>query len=111
MSLVGPRPEVVEYVDLTNPLWEKVLSVRPGITDPVTLRLRNEEAFLATIEDKETFYRETIQPFKLSESIKYLETRSIHKDIKIIAQTFLVILFPQTAAAPTIEEVQLSFIE
>ena len=43
MSFVGPRPEVPEFVDLSDPLWSEVLAHRPGITDPVTLRLRNEE--------------------------------------------------------------------
>jgi lipopolysaccharide/colanic/teichoic acid biosynthesis glycosyltransferase len=111
MSFVGPRPEVIEYVDFSNSLWEKVLSVRPGITDPVTLQLRNEEAVLAKVKDKETFYREVVQPYKLSESIKYLETRSLKKDIRIIIQTFRVIVFPQTAPPTKIEEVQLSYIE
>lgn len=111
MALVGPRPEVPDFVDLRNPLWKKVLRARPGITDPVTLRLRNEEAFLAQIEDKESFYRQIVQPYKLAESLKYLETRSFYKDLKIIAQTFLVIVFPQTAVAPTFDEARLSFIE
>ena len=47
MSLVGPRPEVPRYVDLNNSKWQRVLKVRPGITDPLTLRLRNEEELLA----------------------------------------------------------------
>ena len=43
MSLVGPRPEVPRYVDVEDPLWKRILQVRPGITDPVTLKLRDEE--------------------------------------------------------------------
>jgi lipopolysaccharide/colanic/teichoic acid biosynthesis glycosyltransferase len=42
MSFVGPRPEVREYVDADDPLWQDILAVRPGITDPVALRLRND---------------------------------------------------------------------
>ena len=42
MSLVGPRPEVPRFVELADPLWQKILTVKPGITDPVTLRLRSE---------------------------------------------------------------------
>ncbi|MEZ5428752.1 MAG: sugar transferase [Pyrinomonadaceae bacterium] len=111
MALVGPRPEVPQYVDFSNPLWDRVLSVRPGITDPVTLRLRNEEAFLAQVEDKERFYKEKIQPFKLKQSIKYLEKRSIKKDIKVIGKTFYVILFPHTAPPPSVEEIQPSYLK
>ena len=50
LSLVGPRLEVTKYVNLEDPLWRKVLEARPGITDPVTLRLRNEEEPLAAVE-------------------------------------------------------------
>ena len=47
MALVGPRPEVPRYVRMEDPLWKEVLRVRPGITDPVTLKLRDEESVLA----------------------------------------------------------------
>ena len=66
MSLIGPRPEVPRYVDLSNPQWRLVLEARPGLTDPVTLRLRQEEVLLARVEgDREQFYLKTLQPFKL----------------------------------------------
>jgi lipopolysaccharide/colanic/teichoic acid biosynthesis glycosyltransferase len=92
MSFVGPRPEVPELVDFSNRTWEDVLSVRPGITDPVTLTLRNEEAVLAMAEDKELFYRETIQPYKLKGYIEYLEGKSIRTDLVLVARTLKVIL-------------------
>ena len=111
MSFVGPRPEVPRYVDLKNPLWKKVLSVRPGLSDPVTLQLRNEEAYLSKVDDKETFYKEVIQPYKLEESIKYLETKSFYNDLIVIFQTFKVIIFPGKAPQPTLEEVKLKKVE
>lgn len=111
MSFVGPRPEVPDYVDLRDSLWQEVLSVRPGITDPATLQLRNEEAFLAEVVDKEAYYRNVIQPYKLNESIKYQRTRSLKNDLGIIFQTFKIIIFPQTAPKPTIEKPRLSFIK
>ncbi len=111
MSFVGPRPEVSEFVDMSNPLWRRVLNARPGITDPVTLRLRNEEEFLAKVEDKETFYRDVIQPFKLHGSIEYLEKKSFSGDVQIIAKTLKVIAFPKTAPPPTVEDVKLSYVE
>src|SRR6267378_8100842 len=68
ISLVGPRPEVPLYVDLENPMWKLVLEVKPGITDPMTLRLRNEEELLAEVTgDREHFYLRTLQPYKLNE--------------------------------------------
>src|SRR5262249_51232581 len=73
MSLVGPRPEVPRYVDLNNSKWRQVLKVRPGITDPLTLRLRNEEELMSKVEgDRERFYLEILQPFKLKGYLDYL---------------------------------------
>lgn len=97
MSFVGPRPEVVELVDLENPLWHEVLKVRPGITDPITLEFRNEEQLLAGVEDKQKFYREVIQPYKLNGYVEYLKTKNLKNDLKIVGQTFRVVLFPHTA--------------
>src|SRR5207302_10964849 len=65
MSFVGPRPEVVRYVHPEDPLWKEVLLVRPGLTDPVTLRLRYEEGLMASFPgDRERFYIERLQPLK-----------------------------------------------
>jgi len=101
MSFVGPRPEVPELVDFSNPAWDIILSARPGITDTVTLCLRNEEALLATVEDKESFYNEVVQPFKINGYLEYLQKKSLKTDLGIIFQTLKVILFPRTAP-PTI---------
>src|SRR5262245_12565695 len=61
LSLVGPRPEVPRYVDTQDPLWTRVLKARPGITDPVTLRLRNEEELLASApEEPAAYYFKTL---------------------------------------------------
>ena len=95
MSFVGPRPEVPELVDLSNPLWRIILDARPGITDPVTLTLRNEEAVLAMAEDKEQYYRAVIQPYKLKGYIRYLEVKSFWRDVAVILRTLKVILAPR----------------
>jgi FlaA1/EpsC-like NDP-sugar epimerase len=90
MSLVGPRPEVPKYVDLENPLWRKVLAVRPGVTDPSTLRLFDEEVVLARVKgDRDTFYREQLLPLKLRECLSYLEGRTWKSDFKTLLQTSL----------------------
>ena len=49
MSLCGPRPEVPRYVDLKDPVWQEILRVRPGITDPASLCYLNEEELLASV--------------------------------------------------------------
>lgn len=111
MSLVGPRPEVPEYVDLNDPLWVEVLRAAPGITDPVTLKLRHEEKFLAKAEDKEAFYREVIQPYKLDGYLKYLRERSLATDLRLVGQTIKAVLFPKSVSPPRAEDVRLSFLE
>jgi lipopolysaccharide/colanic/teichoic acid biosynthesis glycosyltransferase len=93
MSLVGPRPEVERYVNLDNQLWRQILAVRPGITDPVTLSLRNEEELLEQVQgDKEQFYLEILQPQKLRGYLSYLGRRDALSDLKVILQTMLALI-------------------
>ena len=105
MSLVGPRPEVPCYVDLKKAEWRLVLEARPGITDPVTLRLRNEEQFLAEVKNnREEFYLQTLQPFKLKGYLEYLSQRSWRTDIEVIWKTLLCVLFPDKAPLARVKE-------
>jgi lipopolysaccharide/colanic/teichoic acid biosynthesis glycosyltransferase len=87
MSFVGPRPEVPEYVDLSDPRWRVVLSVKPGITDLASLVFRHEERLLSGHSDVEKFYRERLLPQKLDLSAHYVRTRSPAKDARLIALT------------------------
>lgn len=103
MSLVGPRPEVPRYVDHDNKMWQLVLQVRPGITDPVTLRLRNEEELLAAVDEApEEFYLRTLQPLKLKGYIEYLEHRDWRVDLGILWKSLLAVIIPSEAPAPMI---------
>lgn len=111
MSFVGPRPEVPSLVDLENPLWQEILRVRPGITDPVTLKLRNEESLLANVIDKESYYRNILQPYKMSGYVKFVRKKSWKSDVKIVCQTVKAVVLPQTAPLPTKEEIGWSFAE
>jgi len=84
MSLVGPRPEIPELVDLDDPMWRAVLEVRPGITDLATLIYRNEEEILAAAENPERYYRAVVLPAKLRLNLEYLAVRSWRTDLKIV---------------------------
>lgn len=107
MALVGPRPEVPRYVDMEDPLWRDVLAARPGLTDPVTLRLRNEEEMLGALEgDTDAFYRSTLLPFKLRGYRNYLWRRSMWSDLQVLWDTFLGILIPGRNPPPTTDEVE-----
>lgn len=88
MSLVGPRPEVPRYVASYPPeLREVVLSVRPGITDPASIRFRDENALLAGEPDRDLAYIEKVLPEKLRLQAEYVRERSFMADIRIIFQT------------------------
>ncbi len=89
MSLVGPRPEVPSWVDLDDERWRKILEVRPGITDPTTLELSDEESLLASVENPEEYYREVLQPKKLAGYLAYLEKRTLGSDFRVIMRTLL----------------------
>jgi lipopolysaccharide/colanic/teichoic acid biosynthesis glycosyltransferase len=88
MSVVGPRPEVARYVAAYPPaLREKVLSVRPGITDPASLQFRDESTLLARAADPEREYREVVLPAKLRLAADYVDTASLGGDLRLIAAT------------------------
>ena len=92
MSLVGPRPEVREYVNLYTSEQLKVLQVRPGITDPASIRYRNENDLLSHVSDPERYYRDVIMPDKLKINLEYISNVSFINDLKIIFYTFVSIL-------------------
>jgi lipopolysaccharide/colanic/teichoic acid biosynthesis glycosyltransferase len=88
MSLVGPRPELPQYVALYPPaLRDKILKLRPGITDPVSLAFADEGAMLASAMDPQREYVEVILPRKLTAALEYAEHATLGTDLKVIART------------------------
>lgn len=92
MSLVGPRPEVRKYVDLYNGEQQKVLSVKPGITDYASIAYINENEVLGKSANPEKTYIEEVMPSKLKLNLKYIEEKSVVTDIKIIFKTIAKII-------------------
>jgi len=106
MSLVGPRPEVPRYVDPANPYWAVVLLARPGLTDPVTMRLRNEEELLQQVKgDREHFYLDVLQPLKLKGYADYLEMRSWSGDVRILWHSALAVVLPSKVRPLSVKDV------
>ena len=88
MSLVGPRPEVPRYVAMyPAALRDKVLSVRPGITDPASIAYRDESALLARAADPERVYVEQVMPAKLRHAAQYVDQMSLLGDLRVIGAT------------------------
>jgi len=90
MSLVGPRPEVVEYANMYKDEERIVYTIKPGITDYASLWNAHEEEILAqakNTEETEKLYFEKIRPEKVRLQMKYVKEMSLWTDIKIIFQT------------------------
>jgi lipopolysaccharide/colanic/teichoic acid biosynthesis glycosyltransferase len=87
---------VPRYANTADPRWRRVLEVRPGLTDPLTLRLRDEEALMPEgAEERERFYLETLQPLKLEGYLDYLSHRSAWADLGALMATLVAILRPR----------------
>lgn len=92
MSLVGPRPEVPEYVAHYTGEQREVLSVRPGITGPTQLAYRREEEMLKGKEDVVAFYLQEILPAKLAMDLAYIRARTVWGDLGLLLQTTLLMI-------------------
>ena len=88
MSLVGPRPEVRKYVNLYTAEQQKILNVKPGITDYASLEYFNENALLANSENPEETYIKEILPAKIELNKRYIKNIGLATDISIIFKTF-----------------------
>ena len=93
MSLVGPRPEVQEFIDCyPDEVREKVLSVRPGITDKASIEMVDENEILAGYEDSRQAYIDIILPIKQKYYLEYVENNSLIMDISLIFATLMKIV-------------------
>ena len=92
MSLVGPRPEVRHYVDYWTPEQMHVLDVRPGITDPASIKFRNENELMEKAEDPEKYYIEVIMQEKIRLYLEYVEKHGFWYDLGLIFKTFWVLI-------------------
>ena len=95
MSLVGPRPEVPRYVEkYPSAQRERVLSVRPGITDFASLQFRDENELLANVADPEHEYLHVILPEKLRVAVNYVDHASLSNDLRVLGMTLRAVIAP-----------------
>lgn len=92
MSIVGPRPEVKEYVDLYTEDQRAILNVRPGITDMASLEYFEENKLLGQSESPQKTYIEEIMPSKIELNKQYLSNPTLGNDLKIMWKTFMRII-------------------
>jgi len=97
MSLVGPRPEVPQYVQMFRTDYEQILRVRPGMTDLASLEFRDEATLLERATDPEAEYVRRILPEKIALAKQYIERASFIGDIDLVMRTVVGLIVPRLA--------------
>lgn len=92
MSIVGPRPVIPELTDEFHQAYERLLQVRPGLTDPASLKYAEECDLLAAVPDPVAYYKTVITPDKLRISADYLDHETFWSDFEIVARTLRVLV-------------------
>ncbi|MFO0569252.1 MAG: sugar transferase [Polyangiaceae bacterium] len=103
MSLVGPRPEVQQFVDMYTDEEHQILTVRPGITDWSSIKFHNEGELIAAsgIADADEAYAKLIRPEKLRLQLRYVRERSIFVDFRILLTTVATLTKTRLPLIPT----------
>ena len=104
MSMVGPRPDIPGYADRLTGCDADILMVRPGMTGPATLALRDEEHLLLRVGDREAYYDRVLYPMKVRIDLRYLEQWSLTRDIAYLAVTLVPDLDRVLRVIPTPDE-------
>jgi lipopolysaccharide/colanic/teichoic acid biosynthesis glycosyltransferase len=89
MRMVGPRPELEEFVREQSESYERILTVPPGLTGPTQLVFADEGAILAAAEDREALYRNEILPAKVRLDLAYVEHHTVWGDLSAVLRTCL----------------------
>ena len=89
MRMVGPRPELEEFVREQSESYERILTVPPGLTGPTQLVFADEGALLAATEDREELYRREILPAKVRLDLAYVDHHTIRGDLSAVLRTCL----------------------
>lgn len=92
MSFVGPRPEVLKYVEMFREDFAELLQIRPGITDAASLEYADESEVLAASDDCEATYIRDVLPKKIQLGKEYLRDAGLWRDVSLIVRTVLKIV-------------------
>lgn len=87
MSFVGPRPDMPEYVSLLLGEKRDILTIRPGLTSPASIKYANEEEILSRVSNPQKYFDEVIWPDKMEMNLEYIRNRSFIGDVNLIFRT------------------------
>lgn len=93
MSIVGPRPEVANYVKYFGIYYDEILSVRPGITDEASLKYKSESEVLDKTKNPEEYYINQLLPEKLKLSLEYVRNYNLRNYFRIIVKTIWAVIY------------------
>jgi lipopolysaccharide/colanic/teichoic acid biosynthesis glycosyltransferase len=94
MSFVGPRPEVPRYANRYTAQQSRVLDLKPGLTDPASIRFRNESELLQDYDDPERIYMEVFVPEKIRINLAYAERANLLRDCLVIFRSITALISP-----------------
>jgi lipopolysaccharide/colanic/teichoic acid biosynthesis glycosyltransferase len=95
MSLVGPRPEIPQYVKMFELDYAEILKVRPGMTDLASLKFRDEAEILGRAGNPQEEYVRHVLPAKIKLAKEYIRRASIWSDVRLILKTLLALCRPR----------------
>ena len=94
MSLVGPRPVIPSLADDFFVHYRLLLRARPGLTDPASLKYRQETELLELADDREEFFRCVVTPDKIGISLTYMKAATLWSDLGLLFMTAMICLMP-----------------
>ena len=94
MSIVGPRPVIPELAIEFEWAYVRLLSVRPGLTDPASLQYSNETEILQSVPDAYRYFKTVLTPEKIRISLAYMQSANLQKDIGVVIKTAIALAVP-----------------
>lgn len=94
MSMVGPRPETIDFADCFRCGYEQVLQYKPGIFGPNQVFFRNESELFCGKMDPEAYYREVIFGLKARVDLAYFKKANIFTDLLVMVRGAIIVVFP-----------------
>jgi lipopolysaccharide/colanic/teichoic acid biosynthesis glycosyltransferase len=110
MSIVGPRPESLDFQDCFDGPYRLVLKFKPGIFGPSQILFRNEGSLYRGRADPEGFYRDVLFPLKAQIDSAYFAHKTVLRDIAWTVRGALAVFgwsFPHRELAALVAEVEL----
>jgi len=92
LSVVGPRPEVEQFLGYYTPEQRRLLEHTPGLASLSQLVYPHEAEMLRNCSRPEEFYIQQLMPRKIEVDLEYEDRRTLWSDMRLLAEIGLLIL-------------------